>query len=221
MRRSRTTRANAAGFRNTHASPDSTSLRQAHKLERLVRRRRESNPRNVSAVSHDVEDWNARIGVEAGRSEEAGADVSVEERVAAAAVRGGDPLRLGEGVDGEAARPLEPALVAGARERLEEREAVARGAVTEAVALLVPVGTRTPDELGASEQEVLAEVVPRTGEDARRAGAPLEGDPAVPRAHERASRRSRPVHEAVFAHGMSGEHRRGLGGERLVRLEPE
>src|SRR6478672_2433006 len=127
-------------------------------------------------VLHDVDDWETRIAVEAGGGEEGGADVSVEERVAAAAVRGGGPRRLGEGVDGEAARPLEPALVAGARERLEEREAVSRGAVAEAVALLVAVGARTPDELGAGDEEVLAEVVPRTGEDARRAGAPLEGD---------------------------------------------
>src|SRR6476646_2545169 len=103
------------------------------------------------ALLHDVDDWETRIGVEARSGEQGGADVSVEERVAPAAVRSGDPLRLGEGVDGEAARPLEPALVAGARERLEEREAVSRGAVAEAVALLVPVGARTPDELGAGE----------------------------------------------------------------------
>ena len=125
------------------------------------------------ALLHDVDDWEARIGVEARGGEERGADVSVEERVAAAAVRGGDPLRLGECVDGELAGPLEPAFVAGACERLEEREAVTRSAVAEAVALLVPVRARTPDELGAGEQKVLVEILPSTGDDTRRAGAPL------------------------------------------------
>ena len=114
-------------------------------------------------VLHDVDDWETRIRVEAGGGEQCGADVSVEERVAAAAVRGDDSLRLGEGVDGEAARPLEPALVAGACECLEEREAVTRGAVAESVALLVSVGARTPDELGACEQEVLVEILPGAG----------------------------------------------------------
>ena len=51
-------------------------------------------------------------------------------------------------MDGEAARAVEPPLVAGARERLEEREAITRGTVAEAVALLVAVRARTPDELG-------------------------------------------------------------------------
>src|SRR5205814_227790 len=155
--------------------------------------RRPLNERGCCPALHEVDDWIARVGVETGGGEHRGADVSVEERVAAAAVRGGDPLRLGEGVDGEAARPLDPALVAGARERLQEREAVARGAVAEAVALLVAVGAGLPDQLRAGEQEVLAEVVPGAGEDARRAGAPLERDPAVSRTHERAARRSRPV----------------------------
>src|SRR5436190_20092632 len=99
-------------------------------------------------------------------------------------------------MDGEAACTLEPALVACARERLQEREAVARGAVAEAVALLVAVGARLPDQLGACEQQVLGEVVPGAGEDAGRAGAPLERDGAVSRTHERATSRSRPVREA-------------------------
>ena len=63
---------------------------------------------------HDVDDREARIGVEARGGQERGGDVAGEERVAAAAIRGGDPFRLGEGVDGEAAGALEPALVAGA-----------------------------------------------------------------------------------------------------------
>ena len=52
---------------------------------------------------------------------------------------------------GESTGALEPALVAGARERLEKGEAIAGGAVAESVALLVPVSARTPDELGAGE----------------------------------------------------------------------
>ena len=86
---------------------------------------------------HDVDDREARVAVEAGGGEERSADVAGEERVAAAAVRGRDPLRLGERVDGEAPGTFEPELVAGARECLEEREAVARAAVAEAVAFLV------------------------------------------------------------------------------------
>jgi hypothetical protein len=170
---------------------------------------------------HDVDDWETRIGVEAGGGEEGGADVSVEERVAAAAVRGGDPLRLGEGVDGEAARPLEPALVAGARERLEEREAVTRGTVTEAVTLLVPVGTRTPDELGTGEQEVLVEILPGAGDDTWRAGAPLETDPTVSWPRELRTRRAGPVREAVLAERMSRENGRALASDGSVWLETE
>jgi putative ABC transport system ATP-binding protein len=170
---------------------------------------------------HDVDNWEARIGVEAGGGEQRGADVSVEERVAATAVRGSDPLRLREGVDGEAARPLEPALVAGARERLEEREAVTRGAVAEAVALLVAVGARTPDELGAGEQEVLVEILPGAGDDTWRAGAPLETDPTVSWPRELRTRRAGPVGEAVLAERMSRENGRALARDGSVWLETE
>ena len=154
------------------------------------------------ALLHDVDDWEARIGVEARGGEEGSADVSVEERVATVAVRSGDPLCLGECVDGDAARPLEPVLIAGACERLEEGEAVARGAVAEAVALLVVVRARTPDELGAGEQEVLVEVLPGTGDDTRRAGAPLETDPAVSWPRELRPRRAGAEHESVLAERM-------------------
>src|SRR5262249_37190652 len=51
---------------------------------------------------HDVDDWEAGIGVEAGGGEERGADIAGEERVAASAIRGRHPLCLGERVDGEA-----------------------------------------------------------------------------------------------------------------------
>src|SRR4051812_502116 len=99
-----------------------------------------------------VEDRKAGVEIEAGGSEERRADVAREEGVPAAAVRGREPLRLVERVQGEAPRAVGPALVAGARERLEEREAVARGAVAETVALLVAVRAGLPDHLGARDQ---------------------------------------------------------------------
>jgi hypothetical protein len=57
-------------------------------------------------------------------------------------------------MDGKTAGALESELVAGARERLQEREAVTRGAVAETVALLILVSAGAPDELGAREHEV-------------------------------------------------------------------
>jgi hypothetical protein len=63
-------------------------------------------------------------------------------------------------VDREAPGSIEPHLVAGAGERLEEREAVACGAVAEAVTLVVAMGSREPDELGAGENELFVEIVP-------------------------------------------------------------
>src|SRR5690242_7017787 len=59
----------------------------------------------LPAGLHHVDDWEARIGVEASGGEECGAHVSVEQRVAAAAVRGGDPLRLGDGVGRRSSAP--------------------------------------------------------------------------------------------------------------------
>ena len=94
---------------------------------------------------------------------------------------------------GEAPRTLEPALVAGARERLQEREAVTRGAVAEAVALLVAVGAGPPDQLGAREQEVVVELLPGAADDTRRAGTPLQTDPAVSWPRELRTRRAGPV----------------------------
>src|SRR5207247_5674434 len=140
------------------------------------------------------------------------ADIAGEQGVAATAVGLGDAIGLDERVDGEAACAVEPALVGGACERLQEPEAVARGAVAKAVALLVPVGACPPDQLGAREQEVLVEVVPGAGEDAGSARAPLEtGDlPAW---------RPRPVGQAVLADRVATEDSSGLGAERVLGLE--
>src|SRR5581483_830894 len=83
-----------------------------------------------TSSSEHVDDREARVGVEARGCEERGADVPGEKGVAAAAaVRFREPIGLGERVDGKAASPLEPAFVIRARERLQEREAVPRGAV--------------------------------------------------------------------------------------------
>src|ERR687895_1457321 len=102
-------------------------------------------------------------------------------------------------MDGEPPRAPEPALVARACERLEEREAVARGAVAEAMALLVAVGAGSPDQLGAGEQQFLVEILPGAGDDTRRAGAPLETDSTIPSSHELRTWFARPVREAAFA----------------------
>src|SRR6185437_13884194 len=121
----------------------------------------------------------------------------------------------------EATGAFEPELVAGPGERLQEREAVARRAVAETVALLVPVGARAPDELGAGEHEVLVEIVPSAGDDTRRAGAPLKDDPAVSWARELRARRAGPVGEAVLAERMSRENGRALARDGVVGLEAE
>src|SRR5439155_12752741 len=120
----------------------------------------------------DVQHRVACVRVEAAGGEQRGADVAGEERVAAVPVRGREALGLDQRVNGEAAGAIEPALVAGAGERLQEREAVARGAVANAVSLLVPVSAGTPDELRAGDQQLFVEVVPGAGDDPGSAGAP-------------------------------------------------
>ena len=131
----------------------------------------------------NVEDRVARVEVEASRSEEGGTDIAGPERVTAAAVRSAEPLGLAERVDGEPPRALEPALVAGALEGLQERVAVARGAVADAGALLVAVRPGLPDCLRSGEQKLLVEVRRRRLDDAGRArAATLTRCARVPRA---------------------------------------
>jgi hypothetical protein len=134
---------------------------------------------------------------------------------------GGDPLRLGEGVDGEAACTLEPAFVAGTCERLEEGDAVPRGAVAESVALLVAVGAGLPDELGGGEQEIRVEILPGAGDDTGRAGAQLETDPTVSWPCELRTRHAGPVREAVLAERVSRQNLGALTRDGIVRLETE
>src|ERR687895_2488767 len=103
-------------------------------------------------------------------------------------------------MDGEPPRAPEPALVARACECLEEREAVARGAVADAVALLVAVRAGPPDQLGAGEEQLLVEILPGAGEDTVSAGAPLDTDPTISGPRELLPKRcAGPVGEAVIA----------------------
>src|SRR5687768_16476207 len=139
----------------------------------------------------------------------------------AAAIRSAEAFRLAERVDGEAASPLEPALVARARERLEQRKPVARGAVTDAVALLVAVGARPPDQLGSGEKQIFIEVLPGPGEDTGSAGTPLETDPTISRPHELRPRCAGPIGQAVLAEHVPCQHGRRLGGNRIICVEPE
>src|SRR5262249_24642564 len=112
-----------------------------------------------------------RARLDAVRGVERDADGSGEERIARP--------NLLEGVHREAARTFEPDLVARTLEGLEEREAVAGGAVTDVRALLVAVRAGAPDKLRSSEQKILVEVVGRADHDAGRARAPLQPDLAV------------------------------------------
>src|SRR5438046_1975589 len=115
---------------------------------------------------------------------------------------------------GESACTLEPALVSGARKRLEKAEAVARSAVAKTVAFLVAVRSCLPDQLGAGEEQLFVEVVPRAGEDPGSARAPLQ-------AADLSARRAGPVGEAVLSDRVPGENGRRLARERLVRLDAE
>src|SRR4051794_5225354 len=91
-----------------------------------------------------------RCGGEAVGEVERRAEVAGPERVAAVAVLLACRARLRRGVHREAARPLEPALVARTREELEQREAVACRAVAEAAALAQRAGG--PGQLAARKQ---------------------------------------------------------------------
>ena len=56
--------------------------------------------------------------------------------------------------------------------------------MTETVAFLVAVRACPPDQLGTGDKEVLIDVIPGAGEDARSAGAPLEANTTISGAHE-------------------------------------
>src|SRR5215831_14381607 len=106
--------------------------------------------RLVPAVEHRV--GGPRVETVAGEERDPG--VAGPQGVAAVAAA----LDLAERVHCEASRPLEPELVAGPLERLQEREPVAGRPVADARALLHPRGARLPDQLGAGDDELLVEV---------------------------------------------------------------
>lgn len=95
----------------------------------------------VPAVQHRVR--GARV--EAVGGEESDADVACPKSVARTALTSD----LLDGVHGEAPRTLEPALVAGSPEGLQQRVAVARRAVAEAGSF--PVGAGLLRELRAGD----------------------------------------------------------------------
>src|SRR3954453_18579837 len=165
--------------------------------------------RLVPAVEHGK----TCVGVETGGCEQRRAEVAGEERVAAR-----PSLDLGERMDGEAAGPLEPALVAGALEDLQEGEPVAGRAVAGTRALPGRVGPRLPRELGACEQQLLVEIRRSGGDDPRRAVTPLQPNPAPAGRRRCPSRGGRPVDQPVLDHGFAREHLGGLAPQRFAPL---
>src|SRR5436190_6695037 len=120
-------------------------------------------------------------------------------------------------MDGEPACALEPSFAACTGEGLQEREAVARGAVTEAVPLLVAVGAGPPRQLGAGEEQVLVQVIGSRSDHSRGAVAPLEPDDAVI-ALEAVPRDGRPGRESLFDNRLARENGRGVAPKRLAPL---
>src|SRR3954471_19892965 len=121
------------------------------------------DPTRSASVQAALEHRVARVAVEAGgggegRAAAAGegggegprAGAAGEERVAPGQARG-----LSKRVDRETTRALEPHLVLRSLERREQREAAARGAVTDPVAFVGTGRPCSPDELSAGEQELL------------------------------------------------------------------
>src|SRR5207247_8576729 len=100
-----------------------------------------------------LEDRVCGTALETVRRVERHAEVAGPERVATSAALGARALDLAERVHREPACPLEPALVARALERLQERVAVAGRAVADADALLVAVRSRAPGQLGSGQEQ--------------------------------------------------------------------
>ena len=127
------------------------------------------------------------------------------------------PLDLPESVHGEAPSTLEPALVAGPGEGLQERVAVSRRAVAEAGALLGAVRSSPPRQLGPCEQQVLVEVLRSRRHHSGSAVAPLQPDLAVARL-EAPGRQRGPGRQSVYEDRLAGQDRRRLAPEVLVPL---
>src|SRR5215831_13320195 len=199
-------------------------LRTSRSASRAIRRARESRCRTArartcaEALGLDAESVPAvEHGVGGARVETAGGekcdpDVAGPQGVAAVPAA----LDLPERVDGEASRPLEPELVAGPLERLQECVPVASGPVADARAFLHPQRACLPDQFGAGDDELLVEVGSGGREDPGRT-APLELERVAARAHAPG-----PVREPVLAHDEPCENLRRLTLELLAsRMGPE
>src|SRR6266480_6837378 len=120
-------------------------------------------------------------------------------------------------MDGESPRTLQPLLVAGALERLEERVAVSGRPVTDARSFLEVRRARVPRKPGAGENQALEQVVGGCDDDAGAAGAPLNADLTV-RSREVGTFARRPVRETVLDHRGTREQSGGLLRQRLASL---
>src|SRR5262245_726599 len=224
---SNASRSNAGRFAGSRSSGSMKAGRSASTSSSRGRRRITSPARSSSdgtdrrgagacsdTLFPGVQDRETSVGGEAPGGEERDTQVAAEERVAAVTDLGTRPLDLAERVDGEAAGSLEPTLVAGPLERLQEREAVTGGAVAEARAFLLAMRTGAPRQLGASEQELLGQVRRGRRDDPGRAVTPLQPDLVV--RLKLATDMRGPGRHAVLDHGLALEHRSGLSGERVV-----
>ena len=164
------------------------SARRARSASRTCAKRR-ARPRGVE------EGVVVRV-VDAVGGIERNADATGPQRVA----RLGQPFDLFERVHRETARAIEPEFVACSRERLEERVAVAGGAVADPRAFVEVHRTDVPGQFGAFDEQILVEVVGRADDDSGRAGAPLHANLPIRSGQRRAVTR-RPVREAVLDDG--------------------
>src|SRR4051794_5861289 len=106
--------------------------------------------------SPGIEARHLRTGGEALLEKQRRSEVSCPQGVAAVAVVAAERRRLAGGVDGEPPGALQPHLVSGAREELEEREPVAGGPVAQSRALAERAGR--PGQLAAREQQRVQDV---------------------------------------------------------------
>src|SRR5512133_393009 len=169
--------------------------------------------RPLLAKAGDVSERVER-GKRCGRGEaalevEGGARVSGRERVASAAVVHGCSLDLLDRVHGERARPVEPELVSGPLQELQECVAVAPGAVAEVRSF--PQGPRLPRQLAALDEELgKSGIAWRHG----RERADDSRSPVTPLCSDRGGlpgwlERRRPLSEAAYASSVLRDRRDG------------
>ena len=148
--------------------------RGARPRARSAARSRSPSPPRASPRSRARD---RRYACRGSRREECDAEIARPQRVPAVAAA----LDLLERVHREPPCAFEPQLVAGARERLQERVAVAGGSVADATSPSHSGRTDAPRELSAGREQLLVQVRRRARHDARRSRAPLHADLAVAR----------------------------------------